>query len=76
MSSPFDDEDGTFLVLCNDEDQYSLCPNNLAVPTGWRIEHGPDSRRACLDHIDRTWTDMRPRSLAPALDAARPEQGC
>ncbi|MFC9245028.1 MbtH family protein [Streptomyces sp. NPDC057136] len=70
MSSPFDDEDGTFLVLRNDEDQRSLWPNSFAVPAGWSIAHGPDSRRACLDHIEQKWTDMRPRSLAAALDAA------
>lgn len=68
MSSPFDDEEGIFLVLRNDEDQRSLWPHTLSVPIGWRITHGPDSRRACLDHIEQTWTDIRPRSLAAALE--------
>ncbi|MFD3794958.1 MbtH family protein [Streptomyces californicus] len=70
MSNPFDDEEGIFLVLRNDEDQRSLWPHNFSLPTGWRITHGPDSRPACLDHIEQTWTDIRPRSLATALDAA------
>nr|BFD80748.1 MbtH family protein [Streptomyces sp. Xyl84] len=70
MSNPFDDEDGTFLVLRNEEGQYSLWPDDFAVPAGWSVVHGPDSHRACLDHIEQTWTDMRPRSLAAALDGA------
>lgn len=63
MPNPFDDADGTFLVLVNDEDQFSFWPQFAAVPAGWRIEYGPDSREACLDFITRTWTDMRPLSL-------------
>ncbi|MFD7529721.1 MULTISPECIES: MbtH family protein [unclassified Streptomyces] len=70
MSNPFDDEDGTFLVLRNDEDQRSLWPDGLAIPAGWRDEYGPASRSECLGHIERTWTDMRPRSVAAALDGA------
>ncbi|WP_406112602.1 MbtH family protein [Streptomyces sp. NBC_01014] len=70
MSNPFDDEDGTFLVLRNDEDQCSLWPNGLAIPAGWRAEYGPDSRSECLEHIEQTWTDMRSRSVAAALDGA------
>ncbi|MET9870362.1 MbtH family protein [Streptomyces sp. NPDC006386] len=66
MGNPFDDEDGTFLVLRNDEGQYSLWPEGFARPAGWSIVHGPAGRASCLDHIERTWTDMRPRSLAAA----------
>ncbi len=71
MTNPFDNEDGTFLVLRNDEDQYSLWPEFAEVPAGWTAVHGPDGRQACLDHIERTWTDMRPRSLVLATDAGR-----
>ncbi|MGW6785727.1 MbtH family protein [Streptomyces sp. NPDC054987] len=71
MTNPFDNEDGTFLVLRNDEDQYSLWPEFAEVPAGWTAVHGPDGRQACLDHIERTWTDMRPRSLVLAMDAGR-----
>ncbi len=34
MTNPFDDEDGEFLVLVNDEGQHSLWPAQLAVPAG------------------------------------------
>jgi MbtH protein len=63
MSNPFDDVDATFLVLVNDEDQFSLWPQSAAVPAGWRIAHGPGSRQTCLTFITRSWTDMRPLSL-------------
>ena len=60
--NPFDDPDGTFLVLVNDEDQHSLWPQHLPIPEGWRSVHGGDTRQACLDYIDREWTDLRPLS--------------
>lgn len=71
MTNPFDDEDGTFLVLRNDEDQYSLWPQFAAVPAGWRTVLGPDRRQPCLDHVEENWTDMRPASLARAMDEER-----
>ncbi|WP_330241894.1 MbtH family protein [Streptomyces sp. NBC_00525] len=71
MTNPFDDQDGTFLVLVNHENQHSLWPQFADVPDGWTVSHGPDTHAACLDHIERTWTDMRPKSLADAMDAQR-----
>lgn len=58
----FDDPDGTFSVLVNDEEQYSLWPATLSVPAGWTTVHGEDSREACVDYIEQNWTDLRPRS--------------
>ncbi|MGW2282090.1 MbtH family protein [Streptomyces sp. NPDC001770] len=71
MTNPFDDQDGTFLVLVNDENQHSLWPQFADVPEGWTVTHGPDTHAACLDHVERAWTDMRPRSLADAMDGQR-----
>lgn len=68
MTNPFDDADGTFLVLLNDEGQHSLWPEFVEVPGGWETAHGPDTREACLDFIERNWTDMRPKSLIQAMD--------
>lgn len=58
----FDDPDGTFSVLVNDEGQYSLWPSHLAVPAGWLVAYGEDARPACLDYIEKNWTDLRPLS--------------
>ncbi|MCK9874152.1 MbtH family NRPS accessory protein [Nocardiopsis dassonvillei] len=55
--------DEQFLVVMNHEDQYSIWPAHRQLPAGWRAEGTSGSRDACLDHIERVWTDMRPRSL-------------
>lgn len=67
MSNPFENPDGTFLVLVNDEGQHSLWPSFAEVPEGWTTAHGPAGRQACVDHIDENWTDMRPNSLIAAM---------
>ncbi|MFJ4171517.1 MbtH family protein [Paenarthrobacter sp. NPDC089714] len=63
IQNPFDEETGTFLVLTNSEEQHSLWPGFAAVPAGWTTVHGPDSRQGCVEHIERSWTDLRPLSL-------------
>ena len=63
MTNPFDDPDGTFLVLVNAEGQHSLWPAFADVPAGWTATFGPAPRPGCLDHITENWTDLRPRSL-------------
>ena len=35
MTNPFEDADALYLVLVNDEGQYSLWPAGTAVPAGW-----------------------------------------
>jgi MbtH protein len=70
MTNPFENPDGRYLVLVNDEGQHSLWPNFAAVPAGWTTVFGEDSRQACLDYVTDSWTDMRPISLAAAMDAS------
>jgi len=66
--NPFDDEDGVFYVLVNDELQYSLWPTFAVVPDGWTVVHGEASRQDCLEYVERTWVDMRPRSLVEQME--------
>ncbi|HEX5121125.1 MAG TPA: MbtH family protein [Pseudonocardiaceae bacterium] len=61
--NPFDLPEGSFLVLINDEGQYSLWPSFADVPPGWRQVHGPAPKAACADYVESNWTDMRPRTL-------------
>jgi MbtH protein len=63
MHNPFDNPDGTFVVLVNGEGQFSLWPMFADVPAGWTTVFGPQSRDACLAYIETRWTDMRPASL-------------
>lgn len=60
MTNPFENEDGQFSVLVNDEEQYSLWPDAIAVPDGWKAVYGPAGRAECLRFVEETWTDMRP----------------
>ena len=63
MTNPFEDENGVYHVLVNDEGQHSLWPSFIQVPDGWTIVHHSASRAACLEYINQHWTDMRPNSL-------------
>jgi MbtH protein len=63
MLSPFEDPDGQFLVLINQEEQYSLWPICATVPKGWRVVGPTGKAKECLDWIDKNWEDMRPASL-------------
>lgn len=70
VTNPFDDQDGTFLVLVNHEDQYSLWPAFADVPAGWRVALQESSRADALSYVERNWLDMRPRSLREQNAAA------
>ncbi|MFD4243573.1 MbtH family protein [Streptomyces sp. NPDC058525] len=67
-TNPFDDAEGRFLVLANDEGQHSLWPSFAEVPGGWTVVLDANTREACLDFIEANWTDLRPRSLARSTD--------
>jgi MbtH protein len=73
VTNPFDDADGTFLILINDERQHSLWPSFAAIPNGWDIVHGPESRESCMAYVRENWTDMRPASLAARISAQERE---
>lgn len=69
MTNPFEKDDETYLVLINDEAQYSLWPSFIDVPRGWKIVLPATSRQQCLDYVNEHWTDMRPRSLVMEMEA-------
>jgi uncharacterized protein YbdZ (MbtH family) len=69
--NPFDDDNGSFLVLVNDEEQHSLWPTFADVPAGWRVVFGEADRAACLDYIEQNWADIRPKSLRKRLAEGR-----
>lgn len=66
-SNPFDDEDGTFYVLINDEEQHSLWPTFAPVPAGWTVAFGENTRAECLAYVEQNWADIRPKSLRDSL---------
>ncbi|MEU8792998.1 MbtH family protein [Streptomyces sp. NPDC048643] len=68
-TNPFDDEDGRFYVVVNDEEQHSLWPAFAEVPAGWRVVFGEAARAEALEYVESNWTDLRPRSLREAMAA-------
>lgn len=70
-SNAFDDNEGHFYVLVNDEEQHSLWPTFADVPAGWRVVFGEAARQECLDYIEVAWSDLRPKSLKDAMATAQ-----
>ncbi|MFF7987997.1 MbtH family protein [Streptomyces sp. NPDC007901] len=66
MGNPFEDMEGDYLVLVNDEGQYSLWPVRVDVPEGWHLVFGEAGRDECLAYVEENWTDMRPKRLSDA----------
>jgi MbtH protein len=62
MSQP-DDDGLTYLVVVNDEEQYSLWPAHRELPAGWAAEGTEGGRSACLERISAIWHDVTPRSV-------------
>jgi MbtH protein len=52
-----------FKVVVNEEEQYSIWPDNKEIPLGWSSVNKSGSKQECLDYITTVWTDMRPLSL-------------
>ncbi|MFJ3927485.1 MbtH family protein [Streptomyces sp. NPDC090022] len=71
MTNPFEDPDAEYLVLVNEEGQHSLWPVFVDVPEGWESVFGKAGRQECLDYIEGSWTDMRPKSLIEAMAAQK-----
>jgi MbtH protein len=69
MPNPFEDENGEFVVLVNHELQYSIWPTFRETPPGWKTVGPRGGRKECLQWIEETWTDMRPKSLVDAMNA-------
>ncbi|MCH0561805.1 MULTISPECIES: MbtH family protein [unclassified Streptomyces] len=69
MTNPFEDARGTYLVLANDQEQYSLWPSAIDVPAGWRTVLDAAPRQKCVEYIDTHWVDLRPKDLRGATPA-------
>jgi MbtH protein len=62
-TNPFEDENGTYLVLTNAEGQFSLWPDGITVPDGWDVALTA-SRADCLAYVEDRWTDISPARTA------------
>jgi MbtH protein len=71
MPNPFEDDNAEYIILVNEEQQYSLWPEFRSIPKGWTRVGTSGKRKECLGWIEKNWTDMRPKSLAIRMDASR-----
>src|SRR5215471_15951483 len=58
-----------YVVVVNEEEQYSIWPEGRALPAGWTAEGTAGTKDECLARIEKVWTDMRPLSLRKRLAA-------
>lgn len=56
-------DDTEYSVVVNHEEQYSIWPQKLALPKGWKRSKVEGSLSSCRRHIEEVWTDMRPLSV-------------
>ncbi len=70
MSNPFDEPAAGYLVLVNNEEQYSLWPAFAEVPRGWSVAFGEATKAECLGYAERSWADPYLR-FEKAPDTAR-----
>jgi MbtH protein len=59
-----------YQVVVNDEEQYSIWPQNRPLPAGWAEVGICGVKEECLAHIEKVWVDMRPLSLRRSMAAA------
>jgi MbtH protein len=52
-----------YVVVRNDEEQYSIWFAGREIPAGWTDCGVTGPKETCLEYIETVWTDMRPRSL-------------
>jgi MbtH protein len=63
-----DDEEITYTVVVNHEEQYSIWPASKEIPIGWRAVGKSGPKEDCLEYIKEVWTDMRPLSLRKKME--------
>lgn len=69
-----DEDDTTYTVVINHEEQYSIWPTNRELPLGWNEVGKSGTKQECLDYIEEVWTDMRPLSLRKKMEEMEKNQ--
>jgi MbtH protein len=62
MPEEDEQQQGLYVVVVNDEEQYSIWRADETPPAGWQVVGPPGTRESRLTHIETIWTDMRPKS--------------
>ena len=70
MSWDEKEDQRTYYVVQNDEEQYSIWLADRSIPNGWRVAGMKGTKTECLAQIGELWTDMRPLSLRKKMEEA------
>ncbi len=57
-----DNDDLTYIVLINDEEQYAIWPELSDIPEGWTQVGPSGTQEVCEAYVEENWTDMTPKS--------------
>ncbi len=63
-----DEDNRTYKVVLNHEEQYSIWFADRENALGWRDAGKVGTKKECLAYIDEVWTDMRPLSLRKHME--------
>ncbi len=63
------DDQTTYKVVVNHEEQYSIWPAEKENALGWKDAGKQGTKAECLAYIEAAWTDMRPKNLREQMDA-------
>jgi len=56
-----------YMVLVNDEEQYSLWLSHKDIPAGWTSVGFSGTKAECMEYVDKIWTDITPLSVRKRL---------
>ena len=65
-----EDQNRLYAVVVNDEEQYSIWPEDRELPLGWKDAGKHGLKPEVLAWIEEVWPDMRPTSLRDKMQAA------
>ena len=71
--SEADEDTRRYIVLKNDEGQYSLWLERKTIPEGWESVGTSGTKSECMDYVDKVWLDMRPLSLIREMEGSQPQ---
>jgi len=69
MAADDQDDMRNYVVVMNDEEQYSIWLQGRQIPRGWHSVGKEGPKAECLAYIDQVWVDMRPLSLRKKMEA-------
>jgi MbtH protein len=68
MNRDEQEDNTTYKVVVNHEEQYSIWPADRENALGWSDAGKTGMKEECLAYIKEVWTDMRPLSLRKQME--------